>query len=717
MAELRRDEPLFDRLLPIHINYGGASHNLPSHLIFRILRGSQPAQAMGQSEAVYHFEISDDRDPYFLYYFEVGEGDFPQFKREQSILVEFHAVPVKLMELLEHCLRSAGMLEAAETSQSAFASTTNTATLANNNDKNSGASNLLSSSHLPLSSTYSAELDTSTGIFSIVEANQFNKLVHIKIPLQLGDDAAIKLYLASRLALALSQTRRLRGELSGLERRRDDDAYVLEQQRVELSELRSQRHVDIQSLRATHSEELSNTQRLHLETIEELRARHEETVTQLKQQVDLSQKELHDKSLSLQRQIADLEHDKSQLDFKQHDLTRLLSVAETDRDRLMKECEDLHGRRRLLEEERTSLLREVAKQEARLDGLTTQLGERDTSMQKSLLLQKAAEEARLAVEDRLKLELQRGEEMNNQMIAMQSEAERFQNLASRLQTDNRALKDRFRDKNEVLRKQEMVVTDLRLRLSELESQLSRESESKRLLQQEHEKTLARVQELQENLASALENIESSKKVCGFLSSEISRLQMGQRIAAEPALYSSPSSYNTNNNNTNTNFDKMVSTPAYSSSGDYAVTSTPDTVLRRYSTPLHSNNSNYNMGSSNNNYNSSYTNNAVTSRANSTANTNAMNNTASPATASYLERGARRLGLEQDLRLAVAELDLDSSSPSSEEHSLLRQPGLRNANMKKNNLSGGSAVGASSALGLRREVDIDQLDYYNTATVK
>lgn len=223
MADLRRDEPLFDRFLPIHVHAGGISENRPTNLVFRILKGQQQTQAIGQNECVYHFEVTDDRDPYFIYFFEVGEGDFPQFKRDQSILVEFHAVPLKLIELLDQCLRSANMLES---------DARDDAEQSHHQQQRVGVS------LLNQTSTYTAELDTTTGIFSIIEANQFNKLVHLKIPLQLGDDAAIKLYLASRLGLALSVARRQQHDIFAFERRCADNEAMMDDMKQELSELR-----------------------------------------------------------------------------------------------------------------------------------------------------------------------------------------------------------------------------------------------------------------------------------------------------------------------------------------------------------------------------------------------------------------------------------------------------------------------------------------------
>jgi hypothetical protein len=702
MAELRREDPLFDRVLPIHLKYDGAAHSLPSNLVFRILRGTQPAQAIGQSEAVYHFEVSDNRDPYFLYYFEVGEGEFPQFKREQSILVEFHAVPIKLMELLEHCLRSAGKLGDAEGTEASDKEISVAA-------GGSPTSSMLSSSHLPLSSTYTAELDTASGVFSIVEANQFNKLVHIRVPLKLGDDAAIKLYLASRLALSLSQTRRLRMDVAGLERRREEDSILIEQQRVELGELRTQKNVDLQSMRAGHSEELALTQRQHLDALEDMRARHEELLGVLKKQLADAQKELHDRSISQTRRIAELESEKSQVEFKLQDTARLGNSAAADRDRLMQECEELHARRRGLEEERTNLLREIAKSDAKIEGLHSQLLERDASMQKSQALQRAAEEAKRVMEERVQMEVQRSEEMSAQLVALQSEADRFQALATRLQNDNRTLKDRFRDKNDVLRKQETLVNDLRSRLTECETSLQRETDAKKRLQAEKNTLEISLSEARQALQDAQARNAHNEDVIKYLSDEMHRLQLGERLAAEPALprggksYPSgspttPASNSSSSNSTSlyNNTRNRFSTPQHSSTAGFS-SSSPETVLNTFSSTL---STAYTAATSATAASSSLSASALRPAMKYRSSPDAISRDITNSTSttpgaslssSYLERGARRLGLEQDLRLAVASLQLDStSSPTSEEPSLL--------------------------LSRRKDVNLDQVDYYNTATV-
>lgn len=141
---------------------------------------------------------------------DVGEQDFHILKRDQSILVEFNVYPMKLIELLELCLIGTPSL---------LITMNNTSNDAYKNNKlqsvlSSSSSASLVSNHNVFAaldsstSTFIAKLDLTTGIFSVVEANKFKQLTHISLLLKPADDQAIKLYLASRLALILNMNKK-----------------------------------------------------------------------------------------------------------------------------------------------------------------------------------------------------------------------------------------------------------------------------------------------------------------------------------------------------------------------------------------------------------------------------------------------------------------------------------------------------------------------------
>jgi spindle assembly abnormal protein 6 len=148
-----------------------------------------------------------------LYILDVGEQDFHQLKRDQSILVEFNIFPSKLIELIDLCTLS---------SPSELQSTSSI------NDKSS----------LSSSSSYTVRLDESTGILSIVEANMFKQLTHISLQLRLGDDNAIKSYLAARLQMTTSLARELKNDLNSTQQKLKMEQTQKQQIVIEIQELR-----------------------------------------------------------------------------------------------------------------------------------------------------------------------------------------------------------------------------------------------------------------------------------------------------------------------------------------------------------------------------------------------------------------------------------------------------------------------------------------------
>ena len=48
-------------------------------------------------------EITDERDPYFLYFMEMDETDYFNLKKQQHIRVDFKDFPEKLVELIKAC--------------------------------------------------------------------------------------------------------------------------------------------------------------------------------------------------------------------------------------------------------------------------------------------------------------------------------------------------------------------------------------------------------------------------------------------------------------------------------------------------------------------------------------------------------------------------------------------------------------------------------------
>jgi spindle assembly abnormal protein 6 len=167
--------------------------------------------------------VTDENDPYFLYVLDVGEQDFHHLKRDQSLLVEFPVFPSKMIELIELCL--------------------NLSNSSNNYKNSSGSQQAGSSSSLHNvpeynSSTFTANLEMTCGVFTIVESNKFKQLTHITLQLRPGNDAAIKGYLSSRLSFITIVANKRKIELESTHTELDEERSQRAQLSKEITELR-----------------------------------------------------------------------------------------------------------------------------------------------------------------------------------------------------------------------------------------------------------------------------------------------------------------------------------------------------------------------------------------------------------------------------------------------------------------------------------------------
>ena len=128
MEELDRANPFFDQRIPIEVRkpeyfdrkevqhltlrvlsgsrsgggHGGGGHNQVGHV--GLLGGNNNSSSSSSKEKLLHIEITDDNDPFFLFTLDVGEEDFHELKRDQSLLVDFAQFPDKFIELVVSCL-------------------------------------------------------------------------------------------------------------------------------------------------------------------------------------------------------------------------------------------------------------------------------------------------------------------------------------------------------------------------------------------------------------------------------------------------------------------------------------------------------------------------------------------------------------------------------------------------------------------------------------
>lgn len=67
-----------------------------------------------------------------------------------------------------------------------------------------------------MTSQYFAKMDFHTSIFSIIEMNEFNHVIHLSLQFRPGNDTSIKAYLAQSLKLSLTRYEILQNDYENL---------------------------------------------------------------------------------------------------------------------------------------------------------------------------------------------------------------------------------------------------------------------------------------------------------------------------------------------------------------------------------------------------------------------------------------------------------------------------------------------------------------------
>jgi spindle assembly abnormal protein 6 len=257
MTDLNRDSPMFDHALPMELVRGGdiLRH---SSLTFRFIPGTR-IPGPNQPERLYRFEITEETDPYFLYFLEVGESEYHLLKSDQKLMVEFAAFPDFFLDLLHKCCHNSSV----------------------SGEDNGGAVVGMVASEI-----YTARLDMQAGQFQISMTNKYKQTQIFGIRLTVGSDSAVKAYLASRLYCATNESTRLRQEvhlLQGKVQGAEQERYSLEQ---ELQRVRNLIDVDLQSLRSQHAAELAALRNSKMDELEETKTRYDAQVAELRHQLE-----------------------------------------------------------------------------------------------------------------------------------------------------------------------------------------------------------------------------------------------------------------------------------------------------------------------------------------------------------------------------------------------------------------------------------------------
>lgn len=494
--DLNREEYLFNLSIEFQLTNGpNALKN--ATLVFRIIQGTRNTASLNQAEKLLHFEITDDTDSYFLYVLDVGEQDFHNLKREQSLLVDFTVFPAKMIELLELCRKDSSALSQSVSQDGLVAAP----------------------------SSFIAKLDTITGLLSVVETNMFKQLTHISLQMRQGNDAAVKSYLASRLQHSLSLNHRLSMEL----KEKSEECFDLSSKIREVTESlcseRSGRDVERESWRASTAHECSELKMQAHRTQDALREKFEHQIVALRSEFETALEMARRRGDELERTLNDTQEERLQGEQRAKELNKQLIVTLGEVTRL----ESALQTETLSREDLQTRLRKI-------QGHSDDLESRTATLERGLV-NKEEENLRLAArlrdsEQAVSATSAQLTQLSASAVAFQeqlrgaaAEIERGNHAMSLLQEQAKRLREKVQLKSEVIRRQEALVNELRQRGQEAELRAAMLDGVAKAAAQKESAALSDLESVRERLKKAETLISSNEKMIDWLNQEVTRLQL------------------------------------------------------------------------------------------------------------------------------------------------------------------------------------------------
>ena len=455
------------------------------------------------------YQVADEEDPFFLYILDVGEQDFHLLKRDQDLLVEFPVFPSKLVELIDLCIKS----ENGEELSQEGATDTNSVS---------------AKTH----TKFVAKLDTNTGVLSVVEMNMFKQLTHISLHLRQGNDAAIKIYLASRLKLFMSKNNNLEEQLSETAKSLNNEMESKKEAVSELTEIKSHKDVSEESLRSSHTNEIATLQMTLMNSMDAARDRYETQLESARSTIDDLHLQLKQTKEEVEESTLELKREKQHLTFRERELSRLLETAEGDRDRVFNECKEISTAKRRSEEIRNGLERDLARSGAQNESMKSQLLDREETVKKAADLQKAAEDARKMVEEKLDMYIADSENLHEKIKQGGHEITRGNSVIQRLQSDKKILTEKMKTKGDVIRKQEGIIQELKYEVASLQRSLLSEQDKTKMMSTKGDSLQDKLDESNARLGESTKIITSNQEVIAYLNEEINKWQLGLRTGTD-----------------------------------------------------------------------------------------------------------------------------------------------------------------------------------------
>ena len=149
-----------------------------------------------------------------------------------------------------------------------------------------------------------------------------------------------------------------------------------------------------------------------------------------------------------------------------------------------------------------------------------------------MAVQRAGDDARKVLQDKLDMYITNGEALQEKLRESAAEMTRGNALITRLQSEVKQLREKSKAKSEVVARQEDVIQELRSKVNELERQSLFEKDATLLAKTQGEVLKKQLDEANSRIEESAKLISSNQDVIAYLNEEINKWQLGLRSGAE-----------------------------------------------------------------------------------------------------------------------------------------------------------------------------------------
>jgi spindle assembly abnormal protein 6 len=249
-------------------------------------------------------------------------------------------------------------------------------------------------------SQFSARLDGSSGIFSIIESNEFKNLTHISLQMRPANDATLKAYLSSRLMLASNLSIEQAKQIDDLQRSAADLSRQLGAISEELTDARYVGRViiiiisslflivyvllsrnrlshDAITADAAHTREVSELRASAAAALQRAQAEAGERLAALQAQTEAVSSELRAEVASLRKELSSSVESRTSAEYRVKELEREVRVLSGDCDRFRTQSESLSEDMRARDTVLMRLERDNSSLKTKVEGMQQQLVDKD----------------------------------------------------------------------------------------------------------------------------------------------------------------------------------------------------------------------------------------------------------------------------------------------------------------------------------------------------